>query len=118
MSRAGMINTGQPAREAYGENQVFLTGFTTYQGTVIAGDEWGSPMKKWPFPKPALRVWKLLCIKKAPETDTCSWKKKKRKSVRGGFRTEPSELFVILTGRSMEIIFRLFRQKDMMRLSL
>jgi erythromycin esterase len=45
MKRAGMINVGQLAREQYGVNQVFLVGFATYTGTVIAGDEWGASMK-------------------------------------------------------------------------
>ena len=45
MKNAGMINIGQLAREAYGIDQVYLVGFGCYQGTVIAGNEWGAPMK-------------------------------------------------------------------------
>ncbi len=41
MSRAGMVN-GQLAREEYGEENVYLTGFSCYKGTVIAGKEWGA----------------------------------------------------------------------------
>lgn len=51
MKRAGMINIGQLAREQYGINQVYLTGFGSYQGTVIAGDEWGAPMKVMEVPE-------------------------------------------------------------------
>jgi erythromycin esterase len=45
MKRAGMINIGQLAREQYGINQVYLVGFGSYQGTVIAGEEWGAAME-------------------------------------------------------------------------
>lgn len=45
MSRAGMVNIGQLAREEYGEEDVYLAGFASYKGTVIAGNEWGARMK-------------------------------------------------------------------------
>jgi erythromycin esterase len=45
MKRAGMVNIGQLAREQYGVNKVYLTGFATYQGSVIAADSWGTPME-------------------------------------------------------------------------
>jgi erythromycin esterase-like protein len=51
MKRAGMVNIGQLAREEYGINNVYLVGFGTYQGTVIAGDEWGAPMKVMEVPE-------------------------------------------------------------------
>lgn len=51
MKRAGMINIGQLAREQYGINQVYLAGFGSYQGSVIAGDEWGAPMKEMEVPE-------------------------------------------------------------------
>ena len=51
MKRAGMVNIGQLAREQYGINQVYLTGFGSYQGTVIAGQEWGAPMKVMMVPQ-------------------------------------------------------------------
>jgi len=51
MKRAGMVNIGQLAREEYGINKVYLVGFGSYQGTVIAGDEWGAPMKVKQVPK-------------------------------------------------------------------
>lgn len=43
MSDAGMINTGQLAREGYGRKNVYLAGFSSYEGSVIAGGEWGAP---------------------------------------------------------------------------
>lgn len=51
MKRAGMVNIGQLAREEYGINDVYLVGFGTYKGTVIAGDEWGAPMKVMDVPE-------------------------------------------------------------------
>ena len=50
MKRAGMINIGQLARERYGINDVYLAGFGTYEGSVIAGDFWGAPMQEMDVP--------------------------------------------------------------------
>ncbi|GAA4750924.1 erythromycin esterase family protein [Flavisolibacter ginsenosidimutans] len=51
MKRAGMVNIGQLAREEYGINKVYLAGFGSYTGTVIAGDEWGAPMQVMDVPE-------------------------------------------------------------------
>lgn len=51
MSKAGMVNIGELAREEYGENNVYLAGFATYQGSVIAGEEWGAPMQVMEVPE-------------------------------------------------------------------
>lgn len=50
MSRAGMVNIGQLAREEYGEENVYLVGFGSYAGSVIAGQEWGAPMQEMEMP--------------------------------------------------------------------
>ena len=50
MKRAGMINIGQLAREQYGINDVYLVGFGSYTGTVIAGEEWGASMREVEVP--------------------------------------------------------------------
>ncbi|HVK97447.1 MAG TPA: erythromycin esterase family protein, partial [Flavisolibacter sp.] len=50
MHKAGMINIGQLAREEYGINKVYLVGFGSYKGSVIAGDEWGAEMKEMDVP--------------------------------------------------------------------
>lgn len=55
MARHGMVNVGQLVREARGEtpNQrdgVMLVGFGTWRGTVIAGSEWGAPMRRMHMP--------------------------------------------------------------------
>jgi len=51
MKQAGMFNIGQLAREQYGTDSVYLCGFASYKGTVIAGDEWGEPMREMEVPE-------------------------------------------------------------------
>jgi erythromycin esterase-like protein len=50
MADEGEFNVGQRAREVYGDDNVVLVGFSTYRGTVVAGDEWGAPMRVMPVP--------------------------------------------------------------------
>ncbi len=42
MGDCGELNVGQLLRERHGD-QALLTGFTTYDGTVTAADDWGGP---------------------------------------------------------------------------
>ena len=51
MAAAGMVNVGQLARQQHGEDQVAIVGFGTWQGTVIAGEEWGAPMRRMRVPE-------------------------------------------------------------------
>lgn len=51
MSKVGMVNIGELAREEYGEENVYLAGFATYRGTVIAGAEWGAPIEVMEVPE-------------------------------------------------------------------
>jgi erythromycin esterase len=41
MSRNGMVNVGQLVREEHGRESVCIVGFGSYEGSVIAGEEWG-----------------------------------------------------------------------------
>jgi erythromycin esterase-like protein len=50
MARAGMANLGQLVRQAHDADDVVLVGFGTHRGTVIAGDEWGAPMRRMRVP--------------------------------------------------------------------
>jgi erythromycin esterase len=50
MEKAGMINTGQLAREQRDDKDVVLVGFGSYIGAVIAGKYWGAEMEKMPVP--------------------------------------------------------------------
>lgn len=51
MARSSMVNIGQLARERFAPEEVALVGFGTDRGTVIAGDEWGAPMRRMTLPK-------------------------------------------------------------------
>lgn len=51
MTKAGMINIGQLSRESYGVDKVYLAGFASYSGSVIAGSEWGAPMQEMEMPE-------------------------------------------------------------------
>jgi erythromycin esterase len=57
MNRAGMLNTGQLAREMYGESDVVLVGMGSYQGTVVAGSNWGTLEEKMKVPKAIEGSW-------------------------------------------------------------
>jgi erythromycin esterase len=50
MARAGMFNVGQLVRQTHDGDDVVLVGFGTHRGTVIAGDEWGAPMRRMRVP--------------------------------------------------------------------
>lgn len=50
MQRQGSHNIGQLARENLGSDNVFLIGFGCYQGEVLAGQSWGSPMRTMEMP--------------------------------------------------------------------
>jgi erythromycin esterase len=50
MARAGMVNVGQLTRQSHEKEGVWLVGFGTFKGTVIAGREWGAEMEKMSVP--------------------------------------------------------------------
>lgn len=51
MARVGMVNVGQLVREAHAREGTMLVGFGTHHGSVIAGDEWGAPMRRMEMPE-------------------------------------------------------------------
>lgn len=50
MRRRGLWNVGQLVREDYPGGDVFIAGFSSYEGSVIAGREWGAPMEEMQMP--------------------------------------------------------------------
>ncbi|WP_409293327.1 erythromycin esterase family protein [Peribacillus sp. SCS-37] len=54
MKDSGMINVGQLIREQNPKEDVYIVGFGTYRGTVIAADEWGAASEVKNVP-PAMR---------------------------------------------------------------
>ena len=59
MARAGMVNIGQLARQSYGDD-VVIAGFSSYAGTVIAGEEWGAPMERMTVPEARDGSWESV----------------------------------------------------------
>ena len=51
MRNSGEKNIGQLSRELLGSENVFLIGFTSYKGKVMAARSWGSPMEEMKIPK-------------------------------------------------------------------
>ena len=60
MARSGMVNVGQLVREQYGEENVYIVGFGTYKGSVIAADEWGEPMEIMEVPAAPPGTWENM----------------------------------------------------------
>ena len=50
MRRTGEKNIGQLSRNKLGNHNVFLIGFISYEGKVMAGSSWGAPMKEMTIP--------------------------------------------------------------------
>lgn len=50
MRNTGEQNIGQLTRERLGRENVFLIGFTSYEGKVMAGSSWGATMKEMTMP--------------------------------------------------------------------
>ena len=57
MGPAGMINVGQILRQQNKKEDVFAIGFGTYEGTVIASEEWGAPFKTMTVPPAKENSW-------------------------------------------------------------
>src|SRR5262249_1867733 len=50
MAEDGMVNVRQLVRQQHDKEGVVLVGFSSYQGSVIAGREWGAPMERMNVP--------------------------------------------------------------------
>ncbi|HEX5725404.1 MAG TPA: erythromycin esterase family protein [Longimicrobiaceae bacterium] len=59
MARAGMVNVGQLARQEYGGETV-IVGFSSYAGSVVAGEEWGAPMERMTVPEAREGSWEAV----------------------------------------------------------
>lgn len=51
------INIGQLARQSLGAAQVFIVGFATYRGEVVAGQSWGADQQVLPLPPARPESW-------------------------------------------------------------
>ncbi|MCC6453357.1 MAG: erythromycin esterase family protein [Caldilineaceae bacterium] len=60
MASARMVNVGQLVRERHDDQGVFLAGFGSHRGTVIAGERWGAPMQRMQVPRAQTGSWEDL----------------------------------------------------------
>jgi erythromycin esterase-like protein len=60
MAAGGMVNVGQLVREEYGQNNVYIVGFGSYKGTVIAAGEWGGAIERMNVPAAKKGSWEDL----------------------------------------------------------
>jgi erythromycin esterase-like protein len=68
MVKAGMYNLGQLTRKKYGEANVFLVGFGTHKGSVMAGDAWGAPMREMILPPATAGSWEHILHESSGKT--------------------------------------------------
>jgi erythromycin esterase-like protein len=57
MADEGMVNVGQLVRERHSREGVFLVGFGSNRGSVIAAKDWEAPMEKMLFPPARPGSW-------------------------------------------------------------
>ncbi|MBY0123522.1 erythromycin esterase family protein [Bacillus sp. S/N-304-OC-R1] len=67
MANEGIINVGQLLREQEGEERLFIIGFGTHRGSVIAADRWGDNFKKMMSPPAKVGSWEDLMYKAGPK---------------------------------------------------
>jgi erythromycin esterase-like protein len=66
MAADGMVNVGQLAREEHQAGGVYIVGFGSYQGSVIAGSAWEAPMQTMTVPPAQAQSWEALMHQMAP----------------------------------------------------
>jgi erythromycin esterase-like protein len=66
MAQSGEVNVGQLVRKEFGENNVFIVGFGTYEGSVIASRKWGDPFEKMEVPKAEPGSWEDILHNLSP----------------------------------------------------
>ncbi|MGV3464523.1 MAG: erythromycin esterase family protein [Heyndrickxia sp.] len=66
MKEEGMLNVGQILREQNREQDVFVIGFGTYQGTVIAAKEWGANVEVVTMPPAEKDSWEDILHRAGP----------------------------------------------------
>jgi erythromycin esterase-like protein len=57
MADEGMVNLGQLCRERFGADQVFIAGFATHRGSVVAARAWDAPWQRMPLPPAMPGSW-------------------------------------------------------------
>ena len=67
MTQYDMVNVGQLVRESHGDEGVYIVGFGTYQGTVVAGRRWGAPHQSMSVPASPAGSWDELIARVSPD---------------------------------------------------
>jgi erythromycin esterase len=67
MAKYNMVNLGQLAREKYGPSNVYILGFGSYPGSVIAGSFWGAPHEVMQVPPSPAGSWDALLNSVSPD---------------------------------------------------
>lgn len=67
MAAGGMVNVGQLVRETFGQNNVYIVGFGSYKGTVIAADDWGAPIETMRVPPAQKGSWEEVLHRSGAE---------------------------------------------------
>lgn len=60
MTDEGMYNMGELVRTKYSKEDVYLVGFGSYEGRVMAGNSWGAPMHDVEVPEAKEDSWESL----------------------------------------------------------
>ena len=60
MTDEGMYNVGELARLQHNDMGVVLVGFGSFEGTVMAGRNWGAPMQRMKMPPAVPESWEYL----------------------------------------------------------
>jgi erythromycin esterase-like protein len=69
MASSAEVNVGQLARQQLGRENVFIVGFGSYEGSVIAADSWGAPIKKMTVPAAQPNSWEDILHRLGGPTD-------------------------------------------------
>ena len=67
MAESGMVNVGQLVRETHADGEVFVVGFGTHRGGVIAADAWEDPFREMPVPPARTGSWEDVFHEAGPE---------------------------------------------------
>jgi erythromycin esterase-like protein len=78
MADEGMVNVGQILREQQGNDDIFIVGFGTHRGTVIAADEWGVNFERMIVPPAQAGSWEDLMHKAGPHDKLLIFTEKNR----------------------------------------
>lgn len=66
MADAGMVNVGQLVREEYGEEEVYIVGFGTYKGRVLAATGWANNVQVMNVPNARKNSWEWILHNQGP----------------------------------------------------